>query len=119
MQVITLGTGCPLPDPDRAGPATLVQAAGLNLLFDCGRGVLMRAAAVPVGPGGFTVVFLTHLHSDHVTDLNDVITMQWAMSFAPTPLRVVGPVGHRRLRRAHPRRCSATTSATGSPTTTT
>jgi ribonuclease Z len=53
----------------------------------------MRAAAVPVGPGGFTVVFLTHLHSDHVTDLNDVITMQWAMSFVPTPLHLVGPVG--------------------------
>jgi len=93
MQVITLGTGCPLPDPDRAGPATLVQAAGFNLLFDCGRGVLMRAAAVPVGPGGFTAVFLTHLHSDHITDLNDIITMQWAMSFVPTALKVIGPVG--------------------------
>jgi len=93
MQVITLGTGSPLPDPDRAGPATLVRVADLNLLFDCGRGVLMRAAAVPVGPGGFAVVFLTHLHSDHITDLNDVITMQWAMSFAPTPLRIIGPVG--------------------------
>lgn len=93
MQVITLGTGCPLPDPDRAGPATLVQAGGFNLLFDCGRGVLMRAAAVAVGAGGFTTVFLTHLHSDHTTDLNDIITMQWAMSFTPTPLKIVGPVG--------------------------
>ena len=93
MQVITLGTGCPLPDPDRAGPATLVRTAGMNLLFDCGRGVLMRAAAVPVGPSGFTVVFLTHLHSDHVTDLNDIITMQWATSMAASPLRIVGPVG--------------------------
>ena len=34
MKVITLGTGSPLPDPERAGPATLVRAAGLNLLFD-------------------------------------------------------------------------------------
>jgi ribonuclease Z len=93
MQVITLGTGCPLPDPDRAGPATLVRAAGRNLLFDCGRAVLMRAAAVPVGPGGFNAVFLTHLHSDHVSDLNDVITMQWAMSMVAAPLRIVGPIG--------------------------
>jgi ribonuclease Z len=93
MQIVTLGTGSPLPDPDRAGPATLVRTAGLNLLFDCGRGVLMRAAAMAVGPGALSVVFLTHLHSDHVTDLNDVITMQWAMSFAPTPLRIIGPVG--------------------------
>jgi len=93
MQVITLGTGSPLPDPNRAGPATLVRAGGLNLLFDCGRGVLMRAAAVPVGPSGFAVVFLTHLHSDHVTDLNDIITMQWATSLAEATLHIVGPVG--------------------------
>jgi len=38
-------------------------------------------------------VFLTHLHSDHITDLNDVITTRWAMSFTPNPLSVYGPVG--------------------------
>ena len=93
MQAITLGTGSPLPDPHRAGPATLVRAGGLDLLFDCGRGVLMRMAAVPVGVAGLTGVFLTHLHSDHVTDLGDLITTQWIGSFAPAPLRVYGPEG--------------------------
>ena len=77
MQVVTLGTGSPLPDPDRAGPATLVRAGGRDLLFDCGRGVLMRAAAAWSGPAAFATVFLTHLHSDHTTDLNDIITMRW------------------------------------------
>jgi ribonuclease Z len=38
-------------------------------------------------------VFLTHLHSDHITDLNDIFTMRWAMSFVPNPLVVFGPVG--------------------------
>jgi ribonuclease Z len=93
MKVITLGTGSPLPDPNRAGPATLVRAGGRDLLFDCGRGVLMRAAAVGAGPVGFDTVLLTHLHSDHVTDFNDIVTMRWAMSPTPNPLRVVGPVG--------------------------
>ena len=32
MQVITLGTGCPLPDPDRAGPATLVRTFRVEAL---------------------------------------------------------------------------------------
>jgi ribonuclease Z len=91
--VITLGTGSPIPDPNRAGPATLVRAAGRDLLFDCGRAVLMRAAAAGSGPAQFHTVFLTHRHSDHITDLNDVITMQWVMSFGPTPLRIVGPEG--------------------------
>lgn len=97
MKVITLGTGNPLPDANRAGPATLVRAAGRNLLFDCGRGVLMRAAAAMTGPLAFHTVFLTHLHSDHVTDFNDVVTTRWAMSPVPNPLRVVGPPGTRRF----------------------
>jgi ribonuclease Z len=93
MQVVTLGTGSPIPDPNRAGPATLVRAGGRDFLFDCGRGVLMRAAGTFSGPAAFAVVFLTHLHSDHTTDLNDIITMRWAMSPAENPLPVVGPVG--------------------------
>jgi ribonuclease Z len=36
---------------------------------------------------------LTHLHSDHITDLNDIYTMRWAMSFQPNPLAVLGPGG--------------------------
>ena len=42
-------------------------------------------------------MFLTHLHSDHITDLNDVITMQWVSSFAPTTLQVFGPEGTGRV----------------------
>ena len=97
MKVVTLGTGSPLPDANRAGPATLVRAAGRDLLFDCGRGVLTRAAAAMTGPLAFETVFLTHLHSDHVTDFNDIVTMRWAMSPTPNSLRVVGPAGTQRF----------------------
>jgi ribonuclease Z len=93
MQVVILGSGSPLPDPHRAGPSTLVRTAAGDLLFDCGRGVLMRAAAVGSGAGALNALFLTHLHSDHITDLNDIFTMRWAMSFEPNPLPVFGPVG--------------------------
>ena len=50
VTVTTLGTGSPLPDANRAGPSTLVQAGPTRLLVDAGRGVLMRLA-------GFVVVF--------------------------------------------------------------
>ena len=93
MQVIILGSGSPLPDPQRAGPSTLVRTSAGDLVFDCGRGVLMRAAAAASGAGAFKLLSLTHLHSDHITDLNDIITMRWAMSFVPNPLTVVGPFG--------------------------
>jgi ribonuclease Z len=98
MSVITitlLGTGSPLPDQHRAGPSTLVQAAGENYLVDAGRGVLMRLMAAGVAANQLTAVLITHLHSDHITDLNDVITSQWISIFEPTPLRIVGPPGIR------------------------
>jgi ribonuclease Z len=93
MKVTTLGTGTPLPDPVRAGAASLVEAGGQQFLVDCGRGVLMRLAAAGSSMGQVAAVFLTHLHSDHVTDFNDVLTTHWISSFVPTPLRVVGPPG--------------------------
>jgi len=93
MQVVILGSGSPLPDPERAGPSTLVRTSAGDFLVDCGRGVLLRAAAAHSGPGAFRAVLLTHLHSDHTTDLNDVITTRWATSFSPNPLTVIGPAG--------------------------
>ena len=93
IDLTLLGTGSPLPDPHRAGPATLVQAGGANLLVDCGRGVLMRLAAAGVGANGLTALLLTHLHSDHITDLGDVLTTRWVTSFGPSPLAVIGPPG--------------------------
>lgn len=100
MQIIILGSGSPLPDPQRAGPSTLLRTSAGDLLFDCGRGVLMRAAAAGSAAGAFRALFLTHLHSDHITDLNDIYTMRWAMSFQPNPLSVYGPGGTATLLRA-------------------
>jgi ribonuclease Z len=93
IDITLLGTGSPMADPNRAGPATLVQAAGEHYLVDCGRGVLMRLAAAGVPVGQLTAVCITHLHSDHITDLNDVITAMWITTFEPTPLRIIGPPG--------------------------
>jgi ribonuclease Z len=91
MQVTLLGTGNPIPDPRRAGPSTLVRTAGATVLVDCGRGVLMRLGAAGAFPPMLSAVLVTHLHSDHLTDLNDVITMHWVMCPVPTTLRIYGP----------------------------
>jgi ribonuclease Z len=91
VSVTLLGTGSPIPDPQRAGPSSLVRGTGVTLLVDCGRGVLMRLVAAGVLPPMLDAVLLTHLHSDHITDLGDVITTHWVMSPQPRPLRVVGP----------------------------
>lgn len=93
IEVTLLGTGSPMVDANRAGPSTLLRAGGQTFLVDCGRGVLMRAAAIGVGAADVTALLLTHLHSDHITDLTDVITSRWITTFTRTPLPVFGPPG--------------------------
>ena len=101
LTVTLLGTGSPMPAPDRAGPATLISAGegpdAEHYLVDAGRGVLMRLAACGLGAPNLNAVLITHLHSDHITDLNDVITTRWVMTFTETPLTIVGPVGTQKV----------------------
>lgn len=91
IDITLLGTGSPLPDPNRAGPSTLVRAGGLSFLFDAGRGVGLRLAAAMQPWSTLSAVLLTHLHSDHITDLNDAVTGRWVTSLAPNPLPIIGP----------------------------
>jgi ribonuclease Z len=97
MQITLLGTGTPMPNPDRAGAATLLVSGDHRLLVDAGRGVVMRLSGAGVLPVMLSAVTLTHLHSDHITDLNDVITTHWIMTAAPTTLAVYGPPGTRQV----------------------
>ena len=95
IEVTLLGTGSPIPDARRAGPSTLVRAGGQTFLVDCGRGVQQRMTAVGVGANALTALLLTHLHSDHIADLGDVIITRWVSTFTPdpAPLLIIGPPG--------------------------
>ena len=93
MDIVLTGTGSPIPDPHRAGPSTLVEAAGTHVLVDAGRATVMRMAAAGSLPPMLSGVLITHLHSDHVCALNDVITTHWVMSQGRATLAVFGPVG--------------------------
>lgn len=42
MKVTVLGTETPYPEPQRFGLAILVEAASQKMLFDCGRGAVIR-----------------------------------------------------------------------------
>ncbi len=95
IEVTLLGTGSPIPDPDRAGPSTLIRAGGQTFLVDCGRGVQQRLAAAGSAANVLSALLLTHLHSDHIADLGDVIITRWITMFTPdpAPLQIIGPPG--------------------------
>ncbi len=93
MDIVLTGTGSPLPDPNRAGPSTLVKAGDTHILIDAGRGTVMRMAGARSLPALLSGVLITHLHSDHVCALNDVITTHWVMSQGNATLSIYGPPG--------------------------
>jgi ribonuclease Z len=92
MRVTLLGTGTPFPSAERFSSAILVQVAGKNLLFDCGRGVVIRLTQTEVNPKDIDALFLTHLHSDHVVGIPDLWLTGWFLGRSE-PLRIWGPQG--------------------------
>lgn len=99
LEVVLTGTGVPHPAPGRAGAGVLVRYQHgdrtLNLQFDAGRSTVLRLSEAGVVAPAVTAVFLTHLHSDHVIDLDDVIITHWVQQqmFPSAPLTVVAPEG--------------------------
>lgn len=116
VEVTLLGTGTPRPDPERFGAATVVEAGGRYFLFDAGRGVTVRLRQAGVPLERVQRVFLTHLHSDHITGLADLWLTGWIWQ-RPGPLELYGPSGvgdlARHLAAAHEADISYRTAYTG------
>jgi ribonuclease Z len=100
FRVTLLGTGVPIPSPERFGPSTLVEAGDKKFLVDAGRGATIRLYQLKIPIGRIDVQLLTHYHSDHVSCLPDVWLTGWLESHfgtRKTPYRVIGPTGAKRL----------------------
>jgi len=100
FRVTLLGTGVPIPSPDRFGPCTLVEAGDLKFLIDAGRGAPIRLSQIGVPIGRIDVQLLTHYHSDHTSGIPDIWLTGWLESHfgtRKTPYRVIGPTGAREL----------------------
>ena len=90
MRVTLLGTGCPIAESWRHGPAALVEAGDESWLVDCGSGVTQRLLAHGSSGSRITGLILTHLHSDHTVDFIQLLLSGWHDGITK-PLRVYGP----------------------------
>lgn len=100
LVVLLLGTGYPRPDPERAGPSTVVTAGDSWFVVDAGRGTTMRLAATDLKYAELRGVLLTHLHSDHTAGLPDLFNTSWQFGRKTVPLELYGPPGTKKLAKA-------------------
>jgi ribonuclease Z len=75
--VTLTGTGVPHPSPGRAGPGVLVRHGETAFQFDAGRGTVLRLAEAGVMAHELAALFITHVHSDHLVDLADLVMTRW------------------------------------------
>lgn len=95
LDVVFLGTAASVPTAGRGLSSILVRRGGDRLLVDCGEGTqrqLMRST----GLAELDLVFITHLHADHVLGLPGMLKT-FAMRDRERPLHLVGPPGLERF----------------------
>ena len=96
MHLTLLGTGCPICDPRRMGPSNLVRHGDRAFLVDCGSGATQRLVGAGSKGAALDAVFLTHLHSDHIVDLLQLILSSWHQG-RDRPQYFYGPSGTKRF----------------------
>ncbi|MGN6584261.1 MAG: MBL fold metallo-hydrolase [Rhizobiaceae bacterium] len=72
--------------------SSLLEIGGRRIVVDCGLGVTRGLVDAGVPLKTLDLVFITHLHSDHVLELGALLHTAWTAGLS-TPVRVFGPVG--------------------------
>ena len=67
-----------------------------NILVDGGSGITQRLDQINISTADIDALFLTHLHSDHVIDLYQLIISSWH-SYRTKPWKIYGPKGTKKF----------------------
>ena len=96
MKLTLLGTGCPSVDYKRCGASNLVLTKKTKILIDCGSGVTQRLNQSKNSSADIDALLLTHLHTDHVIDLYQLIISSWH-SDRDSIWKIYGPKGTKKF----------------------
>lgn len=87
-----IGSGSALPMHGRHPSAQVVQYDDMFFLIDCGEGTQMRLRDANIKPFKIQLIFISHLHGDHVFGLPGLIS-SFSHLKRTEPLTVFGPKG--------------------------
>jgi len=93
LHVYMCGAGSPLADPKRSGPCIAVLAGKKAFIFDAGTNGSQNLGPMGFPTGRVEEIFLTHLHSDHLDGLGQMLLGTWINSGRTSPTKVSGPIG--------------------------
>ena len=96
MKLTLLGTGCPSVDFKRCGSSNLISTKSTKILVDCGSGVTQRLNQSKNSSADIDALLLTHLHTDHVIDLYQLIISSWH-SDRTSHWKIYGPKGTKKF----------------------
>ncbi|UVK57250.1 MBL fold metallo-hydrolase [Mesorhizobium sp. AR02] len=93
-RLVLLGSkGGPALRPGGPWPSSsLLELGGRIIVVDCGLGVTRGLVDAGISLKALDLIFITHLHSDHVLELGPLIHTAWTAGLA-TPVSVFGPPG--------------------------
>ena len=93
LTALVCGSRSPLPHPRRAETCILINAGGSYYVIDVGDGSASNLRSYGVNLGKIKAVLLTHLHSDHISDLANIHMGTWIAQSRTKRLDVYGPSG--------------------------
>ena len=93
IRIVACGTGMPAARHGQAASCFLIETGnGDKFIFDIGTGSMANIAALMIPYQYLDKVFLSHLHTDHMGDIDALWAGGWT-SGRPNALRVWGPSG--------------------------
>jgi ribonuclease Z len=93
IRIVACGTGMPAARRGQAAACFLIETDnGEKFIFDIGTGSMANVAALMIPYQYLDKVFLSHLHTDHMGDIDALWAGGWT-SGRPNALRVWGPSG--------------------------
>jgi len=93
-RLVILGSkGGPAIRPGGPSPtSSLLDIGGRRCVVDCGLGATRGLINAGMALKDLELIFITHLHSDHVLELGPLVHTAWTTGLA-TPVRIYGPAG--------------------------